>query len=173
MQWTGFLSIIPHLLLAIPTPDCSVWSRLAYQSPTQRAGTEASWPVRVLHCLGQVIGLEVGPRLKRTNQSPTLDSNTDVGQEGCCKDSLGLGHKCMCFLPCNISSTENEAQEMEESIADSLKETEKDEREPCQQSHAGSISHHIPTQPQEGNALIMNLFYKGGNAKLITCSKFT
>lgn len=71
-----------------------------------------------------MIGPEVGPRPKQTNQSPPLDSNTDVGQEGCCKDLLGLGHKCLSFLAYDISLTENEAQEMEGSIAESLKETE-------------------------------------------------
>lgn len=39
--------------------------------------------------------------------------------------------------------------------------------------HAGSTSHQIPAQPREGNAIIIDLFYKRGNTKLMTCLRFT
>lgn len=46
-----------------------------------------------------------------------------------------------CLLGCGRRLVENEAQETEGSRAESLKETERDGREPWQQSCAGSISH--------------------------------
>ena len=46
-----------------------------------------------------------------------------------------------CLLACGRSLAENEAQETEGSRAESLKETERDGREPRQQSCVGSLSH--------------------------------